>query len=151
MLSNKLDVEPSDELRNSDMSTTGRMSVVTSEPEPLTTGRMPVVIPGARNKLSPRGETRPVTTKHRVLLHASVVFVLIVFIGTTLVSILPLGKGGQALGLGGLLQNLGVINHVNSTSGNTALVGAQAATATAIMQQDGYDPGKSVSQQYNAS
>jgi surface antigen len=111
---------------------------------------MPVIIPGARKKLPPRS-TIPVETKHRALLHASVVVVLAVFILTTLVTFLPLGKEGKALGLGGLLQNLGVMKLINSDSRNTVLVGAQAATATAIMQQDGYDPGKAVSAQYNAA
>jgi surface antigen len=95
--------------------------------------------------------TAPVKTQHRVLMHASVVLVLAVFTLTTLLSVLPLGKDGQALGVGGLLQNLGAMNLANSNSRNTALVGAQAATATAIMQQDGYTPPQAVVQQYNAS
>ncbi len=127
-----------------------RMPVVKDRTEPLTTGRMPVVIPGARKK-QPSRSPIPVKTKHRVLLHASVVFMLTMFILTTLVTFLPLGKDGQALGLGGLLQNIGVMKLVGSNSRDTVLVGAQAATATAIMQNDGYDPGRAVSAQYNTS
>jgi surface antigen len=112
---------------------------------------MPVVIPGAGRKLPRQIAQSPVKTKHRVLLHALVVFVLGLFVLTTLLTVLPVGKDGQALGVGGLLRNLGVMNLVNSNYKNSALVGAQAATATAIMAQDGYDPGASVSQQYNAS
>jgi surface antigen len=111
---------------------------------------MPVVIPGSGNRLSHRKSAVPAKTKHRVLLHASVVFVLGLFILTTLLTVLPLGKDGQALGLGGLLQDLGM-NMVSSNSKNSALVGPQAATATAIMQNDGFDPGVDVSRAYNAS
>jgi surface antigen len=151
MLASETDTkEESGEIQSSDTLTTGRVPVLTRT-DPLTTGRMPVVIPGSKKKQPQRVEKAPVTTKHRVVLHAAVVFVLGVFIFTTLVSFLPLGKDGQALGVGGLLQDLGVMNLVNSNSRNSALVGAQAATATAIMQNDGYDPGKAVSQQYNAS
>jgi surface antigen len=162
MLSSKLDRGPSAETQESDVLTTGRTPVVTSEQKPLatsrmpvvasevgpfpTTGRMPVVIPGTGKKLA----QRPVKTKHRVLLHASVVLVLGAFILTALLAVLPLGKDGQALGLGGLLKDFGM-NMVNSNAKNSALVGPQAATATAIMQNDGYDPGAQVSQAYNAS
>jgi surface antigen len=89
--------------------------------------------------------------QHRMLLHASVVVIIVVFVVTTLVTVLPLGQDGQALGVGGLLQRLGVINMVSSNTKNTALVGAQAATATAIMQNDGYVPSANVSAAYNAS
>jgi surface antigen len=134
------------------LTTTGRMPVTTNRTESLTTtGRMPVVIPGAGRKVPQKISQTPIKTKHRLLLHATVVFVLGLFIFTTLITVLPLGKDGQALGVGGLLRNLGVMSLVNSDSRNSALVGPQAATATAIMQQDGYDPGPTVSQQYNAS
>jgi len=149
MLSSEIEQEPSAEIEQADKLTTGRISVVTSRVGgPLTTGRMPVVIPGSMKKVPPRGEKGPVRTKHRLLMHALVVCVLGLSIVTTLVTFLPLGKDGQALGLDGLFQHL---NLVNSDAKNSALVGSQAATATAIMQQDGYDPGRAVSAQYNAS
>lgn len=167
MLSSELDEGLSTPIQKSDKLTTGRMPVVTSKVgtpltagripvvtgeaiPPLTTGRMPVVIPATGKRVPQSKGTSPVKTKHRVLLHASVVLVLGAFILTTLLTVLPLGKDGQALGLGGLLQHLGM-NMVSSNSKNSALVGPQAATATAIMQNDGYDPGKAVSQAYNAS
>lgn len=152
MLSSEIDTEQGTELESSDTLTTGRMSVVTRDAEPLTTGRMPVVIPGAGKRLpQARTSTGPVKTKHRVFMHAAVVFGVGLFVLTTLLTVLPLGKDGQALGMNGLLHNLGVMSMINSNSKNSALVGAQAATATAIMQNDGYTPPTSVSQQYNAS
>ena len=141
MLSGKLDTEPSAEAQSSDTLTTGHMPAVTSRTEPLTTGRLPVVILGTGKKLPERSSTSSVKAKHRVLMHALVVFVLGVFILTTLLTVLPLGKDGMR----GLLMNL------VSSNQNSALVGAQAATATAIMQNDGYDPGRQVSEQYNNS
>ena len=151
MLPSEIDTEQATEIQSSDTLTTGRMSVVTRDAGPLTTGRMPVVIPGAGRKLPQVTGTSPVKTKHRLFMHAAVVFVLGLFVFTTLITVLPLGKDGQALGVGGLLHNLGAMNLSNSNSKNSALVGAQAATATAIMQNDGYTPPAPVIQQYNTS
>src|SRR5579859_7636102 len=151
MLPSEIDTEQDADVRRSVTLTTGRMPVMTNRAEPLTTGRMPVVIPGAGKRVPQKIAKSPVRTKHRVVLHAAVVFVLGFFIVSALITVLPLGQDGHALGVGGLLQHLGVMSLVNSNSKNSALVGAQAATATAIMAQDGYDPGQQISQQYNAS
>lgn len=114
---------------------------------PATTGRVPVVIPGAGRKPA-RAATHPVKATHRVAMHASVVGLLTVFVITTLITFLPLGKDGEALGLGGLLKNLGVMHMTTSSAKNTVLVGAQAATATAITV-DGFDAGTN-NAQYNS-
>lgn len=151
MFSSEIDTERDADVQRPDRLTTGRMPVVTNRAEPLTTGRMPVVIPGAGKRVPQKINKGPINTKHRVVLHAAVVFVLAFFTFTALITVLPLGKDGQALGVGGLLQHLGVMSLVNSDSKNSALVGAQAATATAIMAQDGYNPSQQVIQQYNAS
>jgi surface antigen len=145
MLSSEIDTEEeSAEIQSSDTLTTGRMPVVINRTDPLTTGRMPVVIPGAKKKLPRKVDKSPIKTKHRVLLHAAVVLRLGVFIFTTLISFLPLGENGQALGIEGFFRNIGLINLVNSNSRNSALVAD-------IMRNDGYDPGSQASQQYNAS
>ena len=134
-----------------DPDTTSKLPVIHSSSSAsgtLSTGRLPVVIPGMGRNAPSTAKLTPVQTKHRVIIHASVVFVLFVFIATSLITFLPLGKDGQALGFSGLLQSLGAINMVNSTSKNSAQVAAQAATATAITT-DGFDAG-SANAQYNA-
>jgi surface antigen len=143
--------EPTPAIRTTGTLTTGHFPTVTGGTGPLTTGRMPIVIPGMGRKPASSKSSGPLKIKHRVILHASVVFIMIVFVLTTLVAVLPLGGNGHALGLGGLLQNLGIMSMVSSNTKNSAIVAAQAATATAIMQNDGYDPGAAVSAQYNAS
>jgi surface antigen len=138
-------------IRSTGSLTTGHLSTLPDGATPLTTGRMPVVIHGAGRRRSAPVNTRPLKTKHRVILHASIVCIVVLFVLTTLVTFLPIGENGQALGVGGLLQKMGVMHMTSSDTQNSALVGAQAATATAIMQQDGFDPGAAVSAQYNAS
>ena len=167
MLSSEVDTEQEAGLQSSDTLTTGRMPVMSNNAETLTngrmpvvsnraetlttTGRMPVVIPGAGKRIPQKIDQSPVKTKHRMWLNGSVVLVLGLFVLTTILTVLPLGKDGQALGVNGLFQHLGVMNLISSNSQNSALVGPQAATATAIMAQDGYSPPAPVAQQFNAS
>jgi surface antigen len=113
---------------------------------PPTTRCVPVIIPGTGKRPVPAA-THPVKITHRVAMHASVVGLLIVFVLTTLMTFLPVGKDGQALGMSGLLQNLGVMHMAPSSAKNTALLDAQAATATAVTV-DGYDGGAN-NVQYN--
>src|SRR6516162_248465 len=127
MLSSEVDTEQEGGLRSSDTLTTGRMPVMSNRAETLTTtGRMPVVIPGAGKRIPQKIGQSPIKTKHRMWMNASVVLVLGLFVFTTLLTVLPLGKDGQALGVSGLLQHLGVMNLVGSNSRNSALVGPQA-------------------------
>src|SRR5215472_5876565 len=132
MLSSEVDTEQEVGLQSSDTLTTGRMPVMSNKAETstngrmpvvsnkaetlTTTGRMPVVIPGAGKRIPQKIGQSPVKTKHRMWLNGSVILVLGLFVLTTLLTVLPLGKDGQALGINGLFQHLGAMNLVSSNS-----------------------------------
>ncbi|GCE20634.1 CHAP domain-containing protein [Dictyobacter kobayashii] len=99
-----------------------------------TSVRMPVVIPGNGKKSS--GKMRPPQGRSMVV-HAGVALVLIVVVAGALMAVLPTGSS-QAFKLGMPFDPS--TSEVTSKQNNTALIAAQAATATAVTQ-DGFDPG----------
>ncbi|GHO86482.1 hypothetical protein KSZ_44880 [Dictyobacter formicarum] len=99
-----------------------------------TSVRMPVVIPGNGKKGA--GTMRPPRGRS-VVLHAGVALTLIVVVAGALMAVLPTGMS-QAFQSGKLFEPS--TSSVTSQQNNTALIAAQAATATAVTQ-DGYDPG----------
>lgn len=95
-------------------------------------GRAPVFIPSTGKKSS--GTIRPPKGRNLVVHTGAVVLMVVVIIGL-LAAVVPSGSG-QASTLGQLFSP--VTNMVTSRQNNTALIAAQAATATAVTV-DGYD------------
>lgn len=99
--------------------------------------RTPVFVPSTGKKSS--GTMRPPKPR-RMVINIGAAVVLFLVVGTALAAVLPTGNG-QANGLLGLFQPQ--MKSVTSSTNGTALIAAQAATATAVMQ-DGYDAGGNV-------
>ncbi len=98
--------------------------------------RTPVVIRGSGKKSA--GPMLPPKSPRRLVVHASVTVLLIAILVGALAAILPLGNDGQAHGgISGIFTPF--FHATNSKNSNTALIAAQAATATAVTQ-DGYEP-----------
>jgi surface antigen len=96
--------------------------------------REPVLIPSTGKKSV--GTMRPPQGRRRII-HGAVCISLVLVVFGALVAVLPTGNDGKANGFG-ILQP--IVNMVTSKKNETALIAAQAATATAVTQ-DGYDAG----------
>jgi len=102
--------------------------------KPMLPLREPVVVPGTGLKSS--GTMRPPKGR-RLVIHLGVCASLVLIVLSALVAVLPTGADGKANGFG-ILQP--IMNMVTSKKNDTALIAAQAATATAVTQ-DGFDAG----------
>ncbi|GCE25665.1 hypothetical protein KDA_11490 [Dictyobacter alpinus] len=100
--------------------------------------REPVFIPSTGKKST--GTLRPPQGR-RTVVHVGVALVLIVILFGTLLAVLPTGNG-EASGKLAQLFNPST-NSTTSRKNDTALIAAEAATATAVTQ-DGYDAGNQV-------
>jgi surface antigen len=94
--------------------------------------RTPVFIPSTGKKSS--GTVRPPKGRN-VVVHTGVTILMLVVVIGLLAAVVPTGSG-QASALGQLFNP--VTNMISSKQNNTALIAAQAATATAVTV-DGYD------------
>lgn len=106
-----------------------------SQANPTTTAlRQPVVIPGSRRKAS--GVIRPPRSR-KLIINSAVLAVIAVLTLLTALAVAPLATGnGHPFSLFATFGSL----HSNNDSAFNANLIAQAATATAIVRQDGYDP-----------
>lgn len=104
---------------------------VLPETQPL---RAPILIPATGAK-SPRTMRPP--KGRRVVVNIGVAVVLLAVLFGVLVAVVPVGNG-QASGLAKIFNPS--MNMVTSKQNGTALIAAQAATATAVTQ-DGFDAG----------
>ncbi len=96
--------------------------------------RIPVVIPATGKKST---KTMRPPKGRRVVVNIGVAVVLIAILFGILAAVVPVGNG-QASGLAKLLNPS--MNMISSKQNSTALIAAQAATATAVTQ-DGFDAG----------
>lgn len=101
---------------------------------PTTSFRQPVVIPATGKKS--RGTMRPPVKKRTRLTGALALAAIIVMTLLTSFIVLPLSTGGK---LGFDLTGLGNRFYLNKNLDSYQNLMAQAATATAITRQDGYD------------
>lgn len=99
--------------------------------------RTPILIPASGSKSS--GTMRPPKGR-RVVVHTGVTVLLAAIVIGTLVAVIPVGSG-EANGWAKIFNSQA--NVTISRQNNTALISAQAATATAVTQ-DGYDAGNQV-------
>jgi len=95
--------------------------------------RQPVVIRGNGKKST--DPKRP-PQKRRWAIQIVVTSLIILISVTTLLSVVPIDNAGDHL----LNPFQSISNLVQTNNGNPNLVAQQAATATAVTQQDGYDP-----------
>lgn len=103
--------------------------------EKNTTTRGPVFVPGTGKKSG--GILPPKKGPRSVVVNAGVAVLLVAIVVAALAAVLPTGNGQAS----GLLQIFNPSSSVvKSTKNDTALIAAQAATATAVTQ-DGYDNG----------
>ena len=106
-----------------------------SEEKKLTQpARGPVIVPRSGKKSV--GTMRPPKGR-RMVVHLGVCVSLVVIVLSALAAVLPTSSDGKANGFG-ILQP--IMNMVTSKKNDTALIAAQAATATAVTQ-DGFDAG----------
>ena len=96
------------------------------------TNRSPVFIPSTGKKSS--GTIRPPRGR-KMVVHTGVTILMVVVVIGLLAAVVPTGSG-QASALGKIFNP--VTNMISSKQNNTALIAAQAATATAVTV-DGYD------------
>ena len=96
--------------------------------------REPVIVP--RSGMKSQGTMRPPKGR-RMVIHLGVCVSLVVIVLSALVAVLPTSTDGKANGFG-ILQP--IMNMVTTKKNDTALIAAQAATATAVTQ-DGFDAG----------
>lgn len=95
-------------------------------------GRSPLMIPGKQKR---RLEPSSPSAARRVVVHTAVsVLLLFIMIGA-LIAVLPVGTDAKEMN-----PFLPIVHLISSKSNTTALIAAQAATATAVTM-DGYDPG----------
>jgi surface antigen len=99
--------------------------------------RTPIFVPATGKKSS--GTMRPPKPR-RLVINIGVAVVLLLVVGAALAAVIPTGNG-QASGLFGIFNPQ--MSAVITQSKQTALIAAQAATATAVMT-DGYDAGGNV-------
>lgn len=104
-----------------------------------TSMRIPVYVPGSSEKSA---GARPPKTRRATVVNIGVCVLLVAILLGTLIAVLPAGTG-QASGLQKIFNPS--TNVITSKKSDTALIAAQAATATAVTQ-DGYDAGN---QAYN--
>ena len=96
--------------------------------------RQPVVIRGTGKKST--GTLRPPRGR-RWVVHIAVTGILVLIVLGSVLSVLPTSSDGAAA----FNPFRPILNLVKSNGNNTALIAAQAATATAVItHQDGYDP-----------
>lgn len=101
--------------------------------------RQPVVIRATGKKSA--GTIRPPRGR-RWVVHIAVTAILALIVLGSVLSVLPTSNGGAAA----FNPFRPILNLVKSNGNTTALIEAQAATATAVItHQDGYDPGQSTS------
>ncbi|GER87035.1 hypothetical protein KDW_11970 [Dictyobacter vulcani] len=100
--------------------------------------REPVLIPGTGKKST--GMLRPPKGR-RAVVHAGVALVLMVILFGALVAVLPTGNGEANSTLAKIFNPSS--NSTTSKKNDTALIAAEAATATAVTQ-DGFDAGNQV-------
>jgi len=96
--------------------------------------RQPVVIRGTGKKSA--GLKRPPQGRRWVVQLAVTTLILLITI-TTLLTVVPINNEGDHLF--NPIQSISYL--VQVTGGNPNLIAQQAATATAVTRQDGYDPG----------
>src|SRR5260370_31297984 len=96
--------------------------------------RQPVVIRGTGKKSA--GLKRPPQGRRWVVQLAVTTLILLISI-TTLLTVVPINNAGDHLF--NPIQSISYL--VQVTGGNPNLIAQQAATATAVTRQDGYDPG----------
>ena len=101
--------------------------------------RQPVVIRGTGKKST---EPLPPPRKRHWVVNIAVTCILALIVLASVLSVLPTGSGGST----GFNPFRPIMNLVQSSGSNPALIAQQAATATAVItHQDGYDPGQSTS------
>lgn len=103
--------------------------------EKNTTARVPVYVPGTGKK---SGGMLPPKGRRSMMVNVGVAVVLVAVVLAALVAVLPTGTGQAGTGFFQIFNPSSSV--VKSTKTNTALIAAQAATATAVTQ-DGYDAG----------